>query len=309
MTARAGELHRIAVEPEMRGVRLDVYLAGRLSLSRSRVQELIGAGEVRVQGRVVKSSYRVRGGEAVEVRIPPQEPVTLVPEPLPVRIVYEDEDLAVVDKPAGIAVHPGAGRTRGTLVNALLARLKRLSRIGGEVRPGIVHRLDKDTSGLLVVAKNDAAHVALSGQFARRTARRTYLALLRGEVPWEAKTVSAPIGRHPIRRKEMAVRPTGRPAVTHFRVRERFQGYTLVSCQLETGRTHQVRVHAQHMGYPVAGDPVYGRRGELGLSRQFLHASELVFEHPRTGKRLVLTSELPEELRGVLQVLRGKEKR
>ncbi|MCS7173011.1 MAG: RluA family pseudouridine synthase [Armatimonadetes bacterium] len=290
------------------GVRLDVYLARRLLLSRSRIQQLIEAGEVRVHGRIVRPSYRVRTGDEVEVRLPPPEPVALVPEPLPVRILYEDGDLAVVDKPAGMAVHPGAGRTRGTLVNALLAWLDRLSGIGGELRPGIVHRLDKDTSGLLVVAKHDAAHTALASQFARRTARRTYLALLRGEVPWDEKTVSAPIGRHPVRRKEMAVIPTGRPATTHFRVVERFPGYTLVACQLETGRTHQVRVHARHMGYPVAGDPVYGMRGELGLGRQFLHASELVFLHPRTGQRLVFTSELPEDLQQVLQTLREKEK-
>ncbi|MDW8153831.1 MAG: RluA family pseudouridine synthase [Armatimonadota bacterium] len=308
MAAHLGNLHRITVESEAMGVRLDVYLARRLLLSRSRIQQLIEAGEVRVHGRIVRPSYRVRTGDEVEVRLPPPEPVALVPEPLPVRILYEDGDLAVVDKPAGMAVHPGAGRTRGTLVNALLAWLDRLSGIGGELRPGIVHRLDKDTSGLLVVAKHDAAHTALASQFARRTARRTYLALLRGEVPWDEKTVSAPIGRHPVRRKEMAVIPTGRPATTHFRVVERFPGYTLVACQLETGRTHQVRVHARHMGYPVAGDPVYGMRGELGLGRQFLHASELVFLHPRTGQRLVFTSELPEDLQQVLQTLREKEK-
>jgi 23S rRNA pseudouridine1911/1915/1917 synthase len=299
-------LHRITVEPEAQGIRLDVYLARCLSFSRSRIQQLIEAGEVRIQGRAVRPSYRVRAGDEVEVRIPPPEPPALVPESLPVRILYEDEDLAVVDKPAGIAVHPGAGRLRGTLVNALLARLDRLSGVGGPLRPGIVHRLDKGTSGLLVVAKNDAAHAALASQFARRTARRTYLALLRGEVPWEEKTVSAPIGRHPVRRKEMAVVPTGRPATTHFQVLERFHGYTLVACRLQTGRTHQVRVHAKHMGYPVAGDPVYGSRGELGLGRQFLHASELVLAHPRTGERLVFTSELPEELQEVLRALRGK---
>ncbi|MDR5709377.1 MAG: RluA family pseudouridine synthase [Armatimonadota bacterium] len=310
MATHLGDLHRITVEPEARGLRLDVYLAHRLSLSRSRIQQLIEAGEIRVHGRVVRPSYRIRTGDEVQVRIPPPEPVMLVPEPLPVRIRYEDADLAVVDKPAGIAVHPGAGRTRGTLVNALLARLDRLSGIGGELRPGIVHRLDKDTSGLLVVAKHDAAHAALASQFARRMARRTYLALLRGEVPWEEKTVSAPIGRHPVRRKEMAVIPTGRPATTHFRVVERFPGYTLVACQLKTGRTHQVRVHARYMGYPVAGDPVYGARGELGLGRQFLHASELVLVHPRTGERLVFTSELPEELQQVLRALReGRSER
>ncbi|MDR7415357.1 MAG: RluA family pseudouridine synthase [Armatimonadota bacterium] len=308
MSTRLEDLHRIIVEPEAEGTRLDVYLARRLSLSRSRIQQLIEAGEVRIHGRTVRPSYRVRAGDGVEVRIPSPQPPALVPEELPVRILYEDEDLAVVDKPAGIPVHPGAGRPRGTLVNALLARLDRLSGIGGELRPGIVHRLDKDTSGLVVVAKHDAAHVALAAQFARRAVRRTYLALLRGEVPWEEKTVSAPIGRHPVRRKEMAVVPTGRPATTSFWVLERFRGYTLVACRLQTGRTHQVRVHAKHMGYPVAGDPVYGSRGELGLRRQFLHACELVLTHPRTGERLVFTSELPEDLQEVLRALREKGK-
>jgi len=289
-------------------MRLDAYLSRHLPLSRSRIQTLIRTGRVRVEGQPARPSHPVRPGETIEVHLPPPEPTALVPEPIPIRLVYEDEDVSVVDKPAGIAVHPGAGRTRGTLVNALLARLTQLSGIGGELRPGIVHRLDKDTSGLLVVAKTDAAHAALAAQIARRTVRRTYLALLRGEVPWEERTVEAPIGRHPVRRKQMAVIPSGRPAVTHFRVIERLPGYTLVACELGTGRTHQIRVHARHIGHPVAGDPVYGRAGELGLGRQFLHAWQLAFDHPRTGERLMFTSDLPPELEEVLQALRGKQR-
>lgn len=295
------------MEPGARGMRLDQYLSRHLPLSRSRIQALIRTGRVQVGGQPARPSHPVRPGEAIEVHLPPPEPTSLEPEPIPIRIVYEDEDLAVVDKPAGIPVHPGAGRKGGTLVNALLAQLSQLSGIGGELRPGIVHRLDQGTSGLLVVAKNDAAHASLAHQIARRTVRRTYLALLRGEVPWEERTVEAPIGRHPVRRKQMAVIPTGRPAVTHFRVMERLPGYTLVACELGTGRTHQIRVHARHMGHPVAGDPVYGKAGELGLARQFLHAWRLAFHHPRTGEPLSFTSDLPPELQEVLQALRGKQ--
>lgn len=291
--------------PEAAGRRLDAYVAAVAGLSRSRAKQLVLEGRVTVDRRpATKPSQVLRTGQVVTARVPPpveaEEPV---PEDLPVSVVYEDDDLAVVDKPAGLAVHPGAGRPRGTLVNALLSRLGRLSRLDPS-RPGIVHRLDKDTSGLLVVAKTEEAHRALSGQIARRTAQRWYWALLRGEVPWEEHTLSAPIARHPVHRQRMAVVPGGREATTHFRVVERFRGYTLVECRLLTGRTHQIRVHARHMGYPVAGDPTYGRRGELGLARQFLHAWRLAFTHPRTGKPMEFTSPLPADLQQVLDGLR-----
>ena len=303
-TVEAAGVVRSQVAAERAGQRLDVYVAHVAGVSRSKAKELVLEGRVTVDGLPAKPSHVVRSGEVVQVELPPPPgPAQLLPEDLPVSVVYEDPDLAVVDKPPGLAVHPGAGRPGGTLVNALLARLGRLSQVD-PTRPGIVHRLDKDTSGLLVVARTEEAHRALASQIAQRTAQRWYLALLRGRVPWQERTVTAPIGRHPVRRQQMAVRPEGRQATTHFRVLERLGDYTLVECRLVTGRTHQVRVHARFLGYPVAGDPVYGRRGELGLSRQFLHAWRLVFTHPRTGAPLEFTSPLPADLQEVLEALR-----
>jgi 23S rRNA pseudouridine1911/1915/1917 synthase len=296
---------RIAVEPGGAGTRLDTYLAAHLpGVSRSRAKALIERGDVTVDGVRRKPSHVVRTGERVEVRIHVQpQPASPEPEPIPITIVYEDDDLAVVNKPAGIAVHPGAGRDRGTLVNALLAALPRLSNLD-RTRPGVVHRLDKDTSGLILVAKTEAAHHALAVQIRARTAGREYTALLRGAVPWQERTVTAPIARHPVRRRLMAVREGGRGATTHFRVAERLGNFTLVECRLDSGRTHQIRVHAKHIGYPISGDPVYGRRGELGLTRQFLHASRLSFDHPRTGKPKTVTSPLPSDLQEALDALR-----
>ncbi len=299
----AEEVRTSVVGPEAAGRRLDAYVAQATGLSRSQAKQLVFQGLVSVDGRPAKPSRPVRPGEVVRVRLPPPPVADLLPEDLPVPVVYEDAQLAVVDKPAGLAVHPGAGRYRGTLVNALLARLGTLSRVD-PARPGIVHRLDKDTSGLLVVAKTDEAHRALAAQVAARTVQRVYLALLRGRPPWEEHTVTAPIGRHPVHRQRMAVRPGGREATTHFRVLERLGDYTLVECRLLTGRTHQIRVHARSAGYPVAGDPVYGRKGELGLGRQFLHAWRLRFTHPKTGAALEFTSVLPADLQEVLDRLR-----
>lgn len=296
------------VPAEVAGQRLDVYVARVAALPRSRVKELILEGRVTVNGLPAKPSRPVRLGEVVRVDLPPPAPPeVLVPEDLAVAVVYEDEELAVVDKPAGLAVHPGAGRPRGTLVNALLARMGKLSQLDPS-RPGIVHRLDKDTSGLMVVARTEHAHRLLAAQIRQRTARRTYLALLRGSVPWQERTVHAPIGRHPVHRQRMVVLREGRQATTHFRVVERFADYTLVECQLETGRTHQIRVHTRHLGHPVAGDPVYGQRGELGLARQFLHAWRLSFTHPRTGQVLEFTSPLPQDLQQVVDSLRRTDR-
>ena len=292
------------VEPHDAGRRLDVYVAAVADVSRSRAKQMVLQGLVTVDGRPAKPSQVVRAGQTVRVVVPP--PMTSpepIPEELPVAVVYEDDDLAVVDKPAGLAVHPGAGRPRGTLVNALLSRLDRLSQVDPS-RPGIVHRLDKDTSGLLVVAKTEQAHRALSAQIAQRSAQRWYLALLRGAPDWEERTVSAPIARHPAFRQRMAVVAGGREATTHFRVLERLGGYTLVECGLFTGRTHQIRVHARFVDHPVAGDPTYGRRGELGLARQFLHAWRLRFTHPVTGVPVEFTSPLPQDLHRALEELR-----
>jgi 23S rRNA pseudouridine1911/1915/1917 synthase len=304
-TATRVRVRRITVEPGAAGRRLDAYLAAHLpGVSRSRVKALIERGDVVLDDTRPKPSHSVRPGERIEVRIHVEpRPGRPESEPIPVAIAYQDEEIAVVDKPAGIAVHPGAGRARGTLVSALLAALPRLSDVD-RMRPGIVHRLDKDTSGLVVVAKTDAAHHALAAQIRTRKADREYTALLRGAAPWQARTVTAPISRHPVRRRQMAVREGGREATTHFRVAERLGQFTLVECRLDSGRTHQIRVHAKYVGYPVVGDPVYGRPGELGLARQFLHASRLSFDHPRTGERMTFTSSLPADLQEALEALR-----
>jgi 23S rRNA pseudouridine1911/1915/1917 synthase len=293
------------------GVRLDRYLAERLGWTRSRAARWIEEGRVRVDGAPAEKSATVRAGAVVEVVCPEPRPASVEPEAIPLRIVYEDEDLAVVDKPAGLVVHPAPGHPSGTLVNALLHHLRDLSGIGGELRPGIVHRLDRDTSGLLLVAKHDRAHERLAAALARRRIRRTYLVAVWGHVREERFTVDAPIARHPRDRKRMAVVPGGRRAVTHVELVERWRAADLLRAHLETGRTHQVRVHLAHTGHPVVGDPTYGRGRERGISgpaarwarewaarvpRQFLHAAELEFEHPLRGERLRFTSPLPPDL-------------
>ncbi len=270
-----------------------------------RIQELIKAGLVTVDGRPQKPSFRVQPGQRIVVEIPPSPETELKPEEIPLWIVYEDEDLLVLNKPPGLVVHPGAGRTSGTLVNALLAYDPRIAKVGSPLRPGIVHRLDKDTSGLLVVARNEVSYLKLSAQIKDRKVSRTYLALVHGDLPLAAGTIEAPIGRHPILRRRMAVVPTGRRAVTHYRVLERFGEYTLVEVSLETGRTHQIRVHLAHIGHPVVGDPVYARRrNPFGLTRQALHAYRLALYHPRTGERMEFTVPLPDDLEEVLEKLR-----
>jgi len=293
------------------GTRLDTYLAGQFqSVSRSRVQALIVSGHVTVDGHTCKPAERVLRGQRIQVDIPPAVPATLQPEPLPLDVIYEDADLLVINKEAGLVVHPGAGRPGGTLVNAILARVPDLQGIGGVLRPGIVHRLDKDTSGLLVVAKTAAALVALQTQIASRTASRRYLALVTGVLATSEGTIRAPIGRHPRRRTSMAVVPGGREAVTRYRVLERFARHTLVEAQLVTGRTHQIRVHFAHHGYPVVGDPTYAaRRDDLGLHRQALHAARLQFRHPRTGVELTFEVPLPQDMADVLARLRAERGR
>jgi len=274
------------------GVRLDTFLAGLVPLSRSRIRSLIVSGHVTLDGMVVKPATRVRAGQQVEMVVPPAEPAAVIPQALPLDILYEDEDLLVINKPPGLTVHPGAGRPSGTLVNALAARIPGLLALGGGLRPGVVHRLDKDTSGLLAVAKTERALRLLQQQVASRAMRRTYLALVHGVVPSQAGTIEAPIGRHPRHRTRMAVVPDGRPATTRYRIVERFRAHTLIEVTLVTGRTHQIRVHFAHLGHPVVGDPVYGgRRPSPGIARQALHAWRLEFSHPVSGQ--VLRFEAP----------------
>jgi len=288
------------------GERVDKYIAERLpDLSRSLVQRLIREGRVTVKGAATKASYRVEEGDEIVVRVPPPEEAELEPEPIPLDVVYEDEDLIVVNKPAGLVVHPSHGHRKGTLVNAILAHCPDLAGINGTLRPGIVHRLDKDTSGLIIVAKNDAAQQSLQRQFKGREVRKTYLALVEGRLGPERGLIEAPVGRDPRHRKRMAVVARGgREARTEYRVLEVLDDHTLVEVHPLTGRTHQVRVHFASLGHPLVGDPVYGfRRQRLGLARQFLHAWKLSFRLPSSGQPIELTAELPRDLRRVLEEL------
>ena len=301
----------LTVDPGAAGTRLDRWLSARLpELSRARLQVLIAAGRVRVGGRAVKASHRLRGGERVEVEVPPPAPEELVPEPAALAIVHEDAHVLVVDKPAGMVVHPGAGHARGTLAAAVLAHAPTIAGVGGPRRPGIVHRLDKDTSGLLVLAKTPAAYESLVAQLARRAVTRRYLVVVHGRVARDAGVVDRPIGRHPHDRVRMAVRPAGRGqrAVTRFRVLERFARFTHLEVSLETGRTHQIRVHLASLGHPVAGDAVYGGRRRppvpVPLEGLALHAAALAFVHPATGERLEFRAPLPARMERLLSHLR-----
>jgi 23S rRNA pseudouridine1911/1915/1917 synthase len=278
-------------------------LIKRGCVRRSAAGERVGGGP----RRRARPSDRLRPGDRIEVEIPPVRPVGLEPEPIPLDIVFEDRHLLVINKPAGLTVHPGAGREKGTLVHAVLAHCPDLAGIGGEQRPGVVHRLDKDTSGLLVVAKTDAALRGLQAQIQTRQARREYLVLVHGRLPKPEGAVDAPIGRDPRRRTRMAVVASGRRAITHYRVAEAFEAATLLEARLETGRTHQIRVHCAHLGHPVVGDPVYGRRpNPWGLARQALHAHRLAFAHPATGAPLRFAAPLPADMAGALRVLRRR---
>jgi 23S rRNA pseudouridine1911/1915/1917 synthase len=306
------ELVEFVVESE--AGRLDSYLAERLDLSRSRVEQLIEGGFVQLNGVAPKKRERPRPGDRIAVHLPAPEPSHLLPEPIPLDIVWEDADLLVVDKPAGLVVHPGAGNRSGTLVNALLARPGSLSAVGGVLRPGIVHRLDRDTSGLMLVAKTDTAHRRLAEDLKERRIRRRYLAAAWGHLSGDALTVEAAIGRDPADRKRMAVTEAGRRAVTHFRRLEHWRAADLLEAELETGRTHQIRVHLLHVGHPVVGDRTYAAGRERGFSgtarpwavalakrtpRQFLHAAQIRFRHPRTGEDLDFSVPLPPDLQSV----------
>jgi 23S rRNA pseudouridine1911/1915/1917 synthase len=306
-----------SVSGEAAGQRLDSFIASHLKeVSRTRVQRAIADGDILVNERIAKPSYRLHDGDQIEIDFPEPPPVDLTPEAISLNIVYEDDDLIVVNKPAGMVVHPGAGIESGTLANALVYHFNALSGTAGRTRPGIVHRLDKETSGLLVVAKNDVAHERLSDQFRDRQVFKRYIALVYGRVSKERAEIDARIGRSPHNRTRMSVLRggAGRTAHTIFEVATRFQDFTLLKVQIKTGRTHQIRVHLTHIGHPVVGDATYGggrensirdvaiKRAVQALGRHFLHSAELAFNHPRSGERLEFTAPLPPELAGFIAV-------
>jgi 23S rRNA pseudouridine1911/1915/1917 synthase len=308
------------VGPEGAGARLDAFLASAVpGLSRTRAARAVEEGDALVNGRLAKPSQKLKAGDRVDLELPAPPPTEIAPEPIAIGVVYEDEDIVVVDKPAGLVVHPGAGVRSGTLANALVYHFGRMN-AGLAWRPGIVHRLDKDTSGLLVVARSEAALTLLSEQFQRRTVAKRYLGMVYGRVADEAGTIDKPIGRHPSVRVRMAIarEGRGRPATTQFRTLERFSETTLLDVKILTGRTHQIRVHLADMGHPVVADETYGKGRSRGLrdaalrarvdalGRQFLHAAFLAFDHPRTGKRLEFNSRLPEPLSGFLEYCRER---
>lgn len=286
------------------GIRLDKALADLTELSRSQANEAIKNGNILVNGKVVKAKYSVKEGDLVTYDLPEPEVLEYEAEDIPLDIVYEDDDVAVVNKPQGMVVHPSVGHTSGTLVNALMYHIHDLSSINGVVRPGIVHRIDKDTSGLLMIAKNDRAHQALAEELKDKKSLRKYLAIVHGNISNDRGVIEAPIGRSEKERKKQAVMAKGKPAVTHFKVLERFGNYTLVELTLETGRTHQIRVHMAYIGHPVAGDPLYGPRKILKGNGQFLHAQTLGFTHPTTGESLRFSVEPPAIFQETLENLR-----
>lgn len=301
----------IDVQVQASGQRLDRWLSEQLpNLSRSRLQKLIEQGQVQVNEQVCTSKKAtVQAGDRVHVAIPEAQPLELEPEQIPLDILYEDDSLLIINKPAGLVVHPAPGHESGTLVHALLAHCDYLAGIGGVQRPGIVHRLDKDTSGAIAIAKTDQAHQHLQAQLKAKTAQREYLAIVYGAPKTESGTIDLPIGRHPVERKKMAIVPEekgGRRAVTHWQVQERLGNYTLMLFRLETGRTHQIRVHSTHFGHPIVGDPLYssGRSIKVNLTGQALHAWKLRLQHPLTGEWIEAIAPLPTEFLTLLQVLR-----
>ena len=294
----------VRIEASVAGQRLDKAVAELTDLSRSLANEQIKDGQILVNEQAKKAKYAVKEGDVITYELPEPEVVEYVPEDIPLEIVYQDEDVAVVNKPQGMVVHPSAGHTSGTLVNALMYHIKDLSGINGVLRPGIVHRIDKDTSGLLMIAKNDQTHVALADELKDKKSLRKYWAIVHGNLPNDRGVIEAPIGRSDKDRKKQAVTAKGKPALTRFQVLERFGDYSLVELQLETGRTHQIRVHMAYIGHPVAGDEVYGPRKTLKGHGQFLHARTLGFTHPRTGEVLEFTAEAPAIFQETLAKLR-----
>lgn len=309
----------LSVSADDAGQRLDAFLAGHIEgWSRARLHRLIDNGDVLLNGRAAKPSYKLRADDEIEADLTTLPPSSFIPENIPIEVVFEDDDLIVVNKPAGIVVHPAAGAATGTLANALAFHFQKLSSAGGETRPGIVHRLDKDTSGLLLVAKTEVAHENLANQFRAREVFKSYLALVHGQMEKEADQIDQPIARDPRHRTRMAVVRTGRSALTLYRVRQNFERFTLLDVELKTGRTHQIRVHLAWLKHPVVGDETYGSgrdktimdpkiRGQVAkLDRQFLHAEKLGFRHPRTSEPLEFRAELPAELSGLLDLVAGR---
>ena len=291
---------------DLENVRLDAYISSKVTnLSRTNVQRLIEEGNILVNGQKKKISYKVQIGDNIEINIPEAKETRIKAENIPVEVVYEDNDIIVVNKPKGMVVHPANGNPDGTLVNAIMAMCKgSLSGIGGEIRPGIVHRLDKDTSGLLIVAKNDLAHINMSNQIKDRQVKKIYIALVKGNINENEATINMPIGRSTKDRKKMAVRKDGKEAITHFKVLKRYKNYTLLEVKIDTGRTHQIRVHMAEIGHPVVGDMVYSKgKNEFGVEGQMLHSKSLDFKHPITGKEMHLEAKLPEYFEKVLEKL------
>ena len=296
------------IRSDKEGLRLDAYLTEvEETLSRSAVQKLAEKGEILVNGAPVKKNYKVKLGDEIEFSLPEAEEVDILPENIPLDIVYEDEDVIVINKPKGLVVHPAPGHWSGTLVNALMYHCgDSLSGINGEKRPGIVHRIDMDTSGLLIVAKNDFAHTALAEQLKDHSLSRVYEAVVVGNIKADSGTINAPIGRHPLDRKKMTVtNQGGREAVTHFEVIARYQGFTHLRLRLETGRTHQIRVHLAWQNHPILGDSVYGKGRQLGLSTQCLHARCLSFRHPRDGREVTVECPLPDYFQEILDKIQA----
>ena len=295
-------LETVTVDAEDAGTRADVFLAVKLGVSRSNMQKLLEDGRVKRGEKIIKANYKVRAGEMFVVDIPEPEPIEAVPENIPLDIIYEDDDVVVLNKARGMVVHPAPGNYTGTLVNALLYHCSNLSGINSAIRPGIVHRLDKDTSGIMIVAKNDAAHISLSQQIQSKTAVRTYLAVVRGNIKTDSGTIETQIARDKTDRKKMAVvKEGGRDAITDYEVLERFGKYTLVRCKLRTGRTHQIRVHMEYLGYPLVGDPKYSpMKTPFGIKGQALHSHTLEFTHPRTGERMKFEAPLPEDMHKII---------
>ncbi len=291
---------------DLENMRLDAYISSKkTNLSRTNIQRLIEEGNVLVNGQKKKISYKVQIGDNIEINIPEAKETSIKAENIPVEVVYEDDDIIVVNKPKGMVVHPANGNPDGTLVNAIMAMCKAsLSGIGGEIRPGIVHRLDKDTSGLLIVAKNDLAHINMSNQIKDRKVKKIYIALVKGNINENEATINMPIGRSTKDRKKMAVRKDGKEAITHFKVLKRYKNYTLLEVKIDTGRTHQIRVHMAEIGHPVVGDMVYSKgKNEFGVEGQMLHSKSLDFKHPITGKEMHLEARLPEYFEKVLEKL------